>query len=184
MIDGLPLFEWASTTFDYGECFECCAVGPVHEHHVVPRIVGGTRTVPLCEKCHGLVHGVSFGSGGISHSRLVRIGLEKRKASGVKLGRPFGSEKPDVFLAKHERVIEFLQLGTMSIRQIARECSISTGTVVKVKKYLSPGGTVTTNTGENAIPGVAAPMDDCEFRLCAIYLEEGDLPGFTEPASN
>jgi 5-methylcytosine-specific restriction endonuclease McrA len=38
------------------ECFECGAPA-AHQHHVVPRSLGGTKTVPLCEGCHGKVHG-------------------------------------------------------------------------------------------------------------------------------
>ena len=38
------------------QCFECEAVGPLHDHHVVPRSRGGTKTVPLCERCHGMAH--------------------------------------------------------------------------------------------------------------------------------
>ena len=36
-------------------CFECGAPA-AHHHHVVPRVLGGTRTVPLCTVCHGKVH--------------------------------------------------------------------------------------------------------------------------------
>lgn len=38
------------------ECFECSATTRLHDHHVVPKIYGGTKTILLCEKCHGLVH--------------------------------------------------------------------------------------------------------------------------------
>ena len=36
-------------------CFEC-GEPATYEHHVVPRVRGGTRVVPLCGKCHGLAH--------------------------------------------------------------------------------------------------------------------------------
>jgi hypothetical protein len=38
------------------ECFECGAAAQ-HHHHVVPRSLGGTKTVPLCALCHGKAHG-------------------------------------------------------------------------------------------------------------------------------
>jgi hypothetical protein len=38
-----------------GECFEC-GHPAAQAHHVVPQSLGGTKTVPLCEKCHNLVH--------------------------------------------------------------------------------------------------------------------------------
>jgi 5-methylcytosine-specific restriction endonuclease McrA len=37
-------------------CFECG--NPAHhEHHVVPKALGGTATVPLCIDCHERAHG-------------------------------------------------------------------------------------------------------------------------------
>ena len=64
-------------------CFECGSAGPIHDHHVVPKSKGGTNTVPLCELCHGLVHGQSM-----HISELTRESLRRRKAAGVRLGRP------------------------------------------------------------------------------------------------
>lgn len=50
-------------------CWECGCLGPLHQHHVVPRSRGGTRTLPLCERCHGLVH-----------DRDLRIGALTRRS--------------------------------------------------------------------------------------------------------
>lgn len=36
-------------------CFECGAPA-TEEHHVIPACLGGTKTVPLCLRCHSLVH--------------------------------------------------------------------------------------------------------------------------------
>lgn len=64
-------------------CFECGAPAS-HQHHVVPKSVGGTRTVPLCERCHGLVHGRNM------HVRMLTIaGLEAARSRGVRIGRRF-----------------------------------------------------------------------------------------------
>jgi hypothetical protein len=38
------------------KCFECGADERIVHHHVVPKSIGGTKTIPLCEYCHGLVH--------------------------------------------------------------------------------------------------------------------------------
>lgn len=38
------------------QCFECGEPSR-HEHHVVPRKLGGTKTVPLCRRCHAKAHG-------------------------------------------------------------------------------------------------------------------------------
>lgn len=40
-------------------CFECGKPAQVN-HHVIPRVMGGTKTVPLCDKCHSLVHDSNF----------------------------------------------------------------------------------------------------------------------------
>ena len=63
-------------------CFECGSNGPLHNHHVVPRKLGGTKTVPLCEKCHGKIHNLDF----TNHGILVKKGLDDARSRGVKLG--------------------------------------------------------------------------------------------------
>lgn len=65
-------------------CFECGCDGEIHYHHVVPKILGGTKTVPLCLTCHGKVHGVDF----LNHKKLTKEGLANAKKRGVKLGSP------------------------------------------------------------------------------------------------
>jgi len=40
-------------------CFECGRPS-AHNHHVIPKIRGGTKTVPLCLSCHGKVHDKEF----------------------------------------------------------------------------------------------------------------------------
>ena len=65
-------------------CFECGSSDEIHNHHVVPKILGGTKTVPLCPTCHGKVHGVDF----LNHKELTKQGLANAKKRGVKLGSP------------------------------------------------------------------------------------------------
>lgn len=65
-------------------CFECGCYDEIHNHHVVPKILGGTKTVPLCPSCHGKVHGVDF----LNHKKLTKEGLVNAKERGVKLGNP------------------------------------------------------------------------------------------------
>ena len=38
------------------KCFECDSEENIHNHHVIPKILGGTKTIPLCALCHGKVH--------------------------------------------------------------------------------------------------------------------------------
>lgn len=72
---------------DANTCAACGASGELQEHHLVPRIEGGSclPTVMLCLTCHGLVHGRSFRA---NHAELTRLGLARAKARGVKLGGP------------------------------------------------------------------------------------------------
>lgn len=63
-------------------CFECDRPAE-HDHHVVPRSKGGTRTVPLCEECHGKVHETNM-----KISSLTKMGLERARAAGVEFGAP------------------------------------------------------------------------------------------------
>lgn len=67
-----------------------CGNNATHYHHVVPKVLGGndtTNVVPLCDKCHGLIHSLSFQNGTISHSELIKIGQQKsNKKSGRKTG--------------------------------------------------------------------------------------------------
>lgn len=62
-------------------CFECGNPSD-HNHHVIPKVYGGTKTIPLCERCHGKVHDRRF----TNHREMTRKGLEKAKSRGVKLG--------------------------------------------------------------------------------------------------
>lgn len=113
-------------------CFECGAEDDLHNHHVVPKILGGTRTIPLCEKCHGLVHGRHM----VNHTRLVVKGLEKARKKGVHLGRKPGSgETPEQFLQKHSPIVTLLIEGA-SVRVVARDTGHSTSTVQRVKRVI------------------------------------------------
>lgn len=69
-------------------CFECGAKAH-HKHHVIPKSMGGTKTVPLCTLCHGKAHGIS-----ISGPELTKRALRKRKADGMKYTKqtPYGFE--------------------------------------------------------------------------------------------
>ena len=68
------------------KCFECETTEDLHQHHVVPRSRGGTKTVTLCHSCHMKAHGRD--SKGLNHSRMVKEGLARAKAKGVKIGNP------------------------------------------------------------------------------------------------
>lgn len=64
-------------------CFDC-GVQAVHAHHVVPRSLGGSKTVNLCAECHGKVHNRKF----VDSSALVKKGLKKLNEQGYHHGVP------------------------------------------------------------------------------------------------
>ena len=66
------------------QCFECGTTDDLQEHHVVPRLRGGTKTVTLCYSCHMKAHGRD--AKGLHHGRLTKEALAQAKARGVKLG--------------------------------------------------------------------------------------------------
>lgn len=67
------------------KCWECGCESETHDHHVVPKSRGGTRTVPLCVKCHSKAH---HRKGNMSTPALTSAALQAKKARGERLGRP------------------------------------------------------------------------------------------------
>lgn len=57
------------------KCFECETTKDLQEHHVVPRLRGGTKTVTLCYQCHMKAHGRS--GKGQDHRQLTKQGMER-----------------------------------------------------------------------------------------------------------
>ena len=60
-------------------CFEC-GIQATQAHHVVPRILGGTKTVNLCAPCHSKVHSPHL----LRTSELTKIGIQKRREKGLR----------------------------------------------------------------------------------------------------
>lgn len=76
-------------------CFECGRPADV-DHHVIPRSKGGTKTVPLCNKCHSIVHDAKLISLGelISNGKMIVNNL-KNKQKVVSLFNE-GMEKTEI----------------------------------------------------------------------------------------
>lgn len=68
------------------ECFEC-GKDATEDHHVIPESLGGKKTIPLCGGCHALVHG-GYNTRRDDHVELTKLGLQRAKERGVKLGNP------------------------------------------------------------------------------------------------
>ena len=125
-------------------CFECGSDEKIHNHHVVPRVKGGTKTIPLCELCHSKVHGDHM----LKIQKLASIGRKKRKeekiAMGLPLsyieGRPKGTlEDETTFLnkPKNREIGEYLKQG-LTIKRIIELTGASNKTIIKVRKLIPP----------------------------------------------
>jgi hypothetical protein len=105
-------------------CFECGATDNLHNHHVVPRSLGGTKTIPLCERCHGLVHSLDYST----HHLTAKVQREKLARGEYIGGRPpFGFRNVNGALVPvpHERdaarQARELRAGGATLRAIADE---------------------------------------------------------------
>jgi len=109
-------------------CFECDAPAD-HHHHVVPRSLGGRRTVPLCGACHARAHGLDDRTWA-GHAGLTRAALQAKKARGELTGTaPYGYRVASDGLTLEEDPVEAQAVAMLwglratgaSIRKIADE---------------------------------------------------------------
>jgi hypothetical protein len=123
---------------DITKCFECGA--PKEDmHHIVPKSKGGSKTIPLCAKCHGLIHGKDF----VTHRQLHKEGVERAKKLGKYKGRVSGTtESKEVVLERYKILVEIIkQYPNMSLRKLVNISSSDTfkttpNTVRKIKNLL------------------------------------------------
>jgi hypothetical protein len=114
-------------------CFECSANENIIFHHIIPYSKGGRNTIPLCQKCHGLVHGKDF----LKLDKLRRDAyFKRRKENPWKSGRKEGIvESIETFMAKERsQKIKYLLEAGYSYRKISDMVNCSTSLVVKVSK--------------------------------------------------
>ena len=109
-------------------CFECSGKAD-HEHHVIPRCRGGTRTVPLCVRCHGLAHETTM-----RLSVLVREGQAKLRAKP----RPRDEVETDAYQLGAQHVAKWvrpqvrvlkLRFERHSVAYIAKQVALNPKTV-------------------------------------------------------
>jgi len=120
---------------DLKKCFECESTNEVEEHHIIPRSLGGKKTIPLCGICHMKAHGVKAKRRN-NLSSLIKNGLQKRKEKGLSVGRPIGSKQDILKKPKNKEIAELLLLGK-TIRQISTLVKTSPTQVMRVKKLMS-----------------------------------------------
>lgn len=171
-------------------CFEC-GEPAVNDHHVVPASRGGTRTLPLCDKCHTLIH-----EKGVLTSILSREALAKKKARGERLGRaPFGW-KADlntgllVEVPKQQDAIrraKELHAQKKSIRDIIKTVNtelgqkMSAGTLSRIftGKHFSVEGNERVFTPKSKVPRVKATY---ALDIVALAEARAFLQGLPKPA--
>jgi radical SAM superfamily enzyme YgiQ (UPF0313 family) len=129
-----------------------CGAPATCEHHIVPIALGGndipSNKVPLCDKCHGAIHSVSFGEGCLSHGELIKRGLQKKKDA---------ISRGEVYRARSGRISEglggrpaltindlpshFVEIynnhNYKNISDLARKCGMSRTTVYKYIEVLT-----------------------------------------------
>lgn len=115
-------------------CFECGA--PKEEdHHVVPKIWGGTRSLPLCKKHHDLAHGRKIRVG-----RLIAEGRRRAREEAEAEGR----DLPGVKLSREvrQRILDLRIWHGLTQEEIADELNLSQPTVSKFLKSAGHPGQV------------------------------------------
>ncbi len=122
-------------TIDTNICFECGDTENIHQHHVIPKSLGGTKTIPLCETCHGRVHQKDL----VKFNNLAKQGRKRYVENGGKLGRKEGSaESIETFMGKPVNIeIKRLVEQGNSVRKVSARMRVSTSTVVKVRKHMN-----------------------------------------------
>ena len=60
-------------------CFEC-GNEATENHHVIPKSLGGTKTIPLCSRCHSKVHSLEKTRRADLSPELTKRGLDKNRA--------------------------------------------------------------------------------------------------------
>jgi len=106
-------------------CFNCGSRAD-HDHHVVPRSLGGVATVPLCHACHGKAHGRERGFR--DTNELTRAALAVKRARGEATSHaPWGfrSEGGRLVADEGEQAVvarvRALRAQGMTVRAIAAE---------------------------------------------------------------
>lgn len=114
-------------------CFECSATENITYHHVIPYSKGGRNTIPLCERCHGLVHGKDF----LKLDKLRKDGyFKRRKENPWKSGRKTGIvESIETFMAKERsQTIKYLLEAGYPYKKISDMAKCGISLVQKVSK--------------------------------------------------
>lgn len=89
-------------------CFECGSPAK-HNHHVVPKSLGGTKTVPLCEACHPKAHGEKgfWTTSDLAKKRVARLRANRQWTGGtVPYGYKLTKDKRLTFVPHEWHVVK------------------------------------------------------------------------------
>ena len=137
----------------------CCNCGqPADQtHHVVPLGSGGqdvlSNVVAICQSCHELVHGRSFGT---NHRKLTLDGLARARAEGRHGGR-----RPSI-TGQKAALVRLLASEGQSLRTIAASVDASPSAVARFLQRPSPQpepcGAAVTLESPQQMPAVVSPQ--------------------------
>jgi len=99
-------------------CFECGAKAEC-AHHVVPKSLGGSRTLPLCLKCHEKAH--------MSLQELIRAGMERARAEGKQVGGAHKLSRSD------RRLVRRLAAEGIGTKRLASAFGVCSRTIRRIK---------------------------------------------------
>lgn len=131
-------FYWSH--FEH-KCYNCGSTTDALElHHIVPLSLGGTNNptniVPLCEKCHGLIHDMPWKVG---HKEATKRGIEKAKREGKQIGCPKGKKvttqksiESKELIKQHSRDFD----GSLTDKDTMKLIGIARNSYYKYKKEL------------------------------------------------
>lgn len=124
------------------KCINCGAQAE-HYHHVIPRSLGGTddktNLVPLCNYCHGKLHGIEFTNGKLSHSELTRLGLERARQKGKRIGIEKGTKLVTKKSVIAKEIIKKYSVdfnGALKDSEVMKICGIARNTYYKYKREI------------------------------------------------
>jgi len=125
-VRGSSTIRNAALLRDRGVCCNCGQPAD-HTHHVVPIHLGGqdvlSNVVAICQGCHGLVHGFSFGT---DHKAASAAGVERARAAGKVIGRKPSYTDEQAWLARR------LNAEGRGVSYIASATSLSRGAVYRL----------------------------------------------------
>lgn len=103
-------------------------------HHIVPVVLGGTDNIsnltPLCEDCHNLIHLNKKTINHYTHSDLVKMGINRARAEGKKVGRPQTSLEL-IPLEFKENYYPLIKSNKLTITEASRQLNMSRTTIYK-----------------------------------------------------